>query len=59
MAEKETTATYRSMGGSSIDVILQFPFTTGKNGDSLPYLYLGSAITVSYSVYRSKTQYID
>ena len=55
MAEKETTATYRSMGGSSIDVILQFPFTTGKNGDSLPYLYLGSAITVSYSVYRSKT----
>ena len=46
---------YRSIGGSSIDVILQFPYVLGKDNTSLPYIYLGSAISVSYSVYRAKT----
>lgn len=46
--------TYRSVGGSFIDVILQFPSEYGKD-KTLPYVYLGSAISVSYSVYRAKT----
>ena len=55
MSDAQSTATYRSIGGSSIDVILQFPYTVGKDTKSLPYIYLGSAITVAYSVYRAKT----
>jgi hypothetical protein len=52
---EKTQSTYRSIGGSSIDVILQFPYAIGKDTTSLPYIYLGSAISISYSVYRAKT----
>ena len=47
--------TYRSTGGSSIDVVLQF--NNNVNGDTnlSPFIYLGSAISVSYSIYRAKT----
>ena len=54
MASETKTSLYRSIGGSSIDVILQFPFKDKKDV-SVPLLYLGSAITVSYSVYRAKS----
>jgi hypothetical protein len=40
---------FTPVGGSSTHVLLEFP-TMGEG-----FLYMGSAITVSYSVYRSKT----
>lgn len=43
---------YHSIGGIDISVILAFPDNVG--GLSSPYVFLGSAITVSYSVHRAK-----
>lgn len=44
---------YHSIGGIDINVILAFPDDVG--GLSSPYVFLGSAITVSYSVHRAKS----
>jgi hypothetical protein len=50
--DNTTTKDIRAIGGSSIHVVFQFP-GGGKHGLP-PYLYIGSMISVSYSIYREK-----
>lgn len=54
MSENNEVSSYRSIGGSSIDVLFQFN-AKDKKGADVPFLYIGSAITISYSVYRAKS----
>lgn len=45
--EAVSESRFDSVGGSSTHVVLEFP--------GIGYLYMGSVVTISYSVYREKT----